>query len=563
MVLLDKIDVNAEIMMIYRGYSEDGYLVFEAMEDWGDSFKAGDEIKYRVTSSCILSSKLKESSIVIPGQFLMKKSISVLPDETLAKIFTLTKARNTKGLGKPLHEVESWTINKGKIRYSNNKVYIGDVEYKLDDDEIYMYPEGYKIDVAQQFCSGVPDMNALKNKTDKLYGDDYGVLYAVFFYYIKTIGAFSKFNSEPFELLFKVLVNNNFKVDTAIANDEELINRLFHGASTRQMTDFITEMVHGPRDSNGTYMGGVQYRYNRKVAELINANMDDVKKSEIDAKNKDTSTPTIRKIWISKNYEGGYDWKGIFKLMNAESKDKVSYVKWSWDKVRDNLRTFIGTSKSKTDDKDINNYTLSIAQCRSRVESTPKKVLQIQELETKMEELIESLDENADENLINETNEQYNHLKERVEQLKSSNSNDEKDYWKKKLESAKAAYSKLSNAELNRQLNAWLVRGKYGSSLKPYVTSTNTYVKLKITVPNYTEDESDEILDIESQIKELRDEQMKLDDSKSKDKEKINDIEKEIRSLNSRKRKVADSTKIHGIVNKKNNWIADLILARH
>lgn len=538
---------------------QDDYYVFEALENYGN-FKAGDEIKYRITPCCIPSTELIEGNTFKKGQFIMKKSLSVYPDDVLAKIFSITDADNTN-LGKHLPLCDSWTINKGTIKFMDNSVYVGKVKYTLDPQQIYLLPEGYEVDVAQQICSGVPNMNSLKKKSDEIYDDDYGVLYAVFYYYIRTIKKFDKFASEPLEMLFKIIVNNGFSVKKAIANDEELINRLYHGASVRNFTNFISDMVHGPRDLDGKHTGGIRYRHNKYVEHLIAA--DEVKAAELSAKSKDTSIPTARKIAMSADYEGGLDWKGIFKLMFAEAKGKGGRIRWTWDKVRQNLRTYSGVGKNKKGE-DFNKYDSSITQCREHIKSIPDNDKLIAELDQKITDLYNELELYAeDEQTIASILKQINEIESTKNSLVDNDNIKLVDIWKSRLEKAKEKYENLTNKELNSQLTTWLVKGKYGSPLKAYVTSTNTYVQLQITVSNIvlTEEEDIEVAEINDQIKQLQDEQMRLDDTDEDDYERIKEIEKEVKTLKSKRYKILDATKASGIFNNGTSWLPLILMA--
>lgn len=537
----------------------DDYYVFEAMENYGN-FKAGDEIKYRITKCCVPSTELIEGNIFKKGQFIMKKSISVYPDDILSKIFSITDADNTN-LGKHLPLCDSWSINKGTISYSDNAMYIDDIKYNLEEDQIYLLPEGFEVDVAQQLCSGVPNMNSLKKKSDALYDDDYGILYAVFYYYIRTIDKFGNFASEPLEMLFKIIVNNGFSVKKAMTNDPELINRLYHGASVRNFTNFVSDVVHGPKDLQGNHTGGVRYRHNRYVEHLIAA--DEVKASELSAKSKDTSTPTIRKISMSANYEGGLDWKGIFKLMFAEAKGKGGKVKWTWDKVRQNLRTYSGVGKNKKGE-DFNRYDSSIVQCREHIKSIPDNDKLVSELENKINELYKELDlYKDDEKTVDITLKQINELESKKNDLVDTDNSKVYEIWNSRLARAKEKYDSLTNKELNSQLTTWLTKGKFGSPLKPYITSTNTYVQLQITISNVvlTEEEDVEVAEINERIKQLQEEQMHLDDNKEDEYEKIKNIEKEIKNLKSKRYKILDATKATGIFNNGTSWLPTILMA--
>lgn len=319
--------VNAPCMCMCNGY-DNKYVYLETMEPCKKfGIGVGEELRYRRSTCCIMNSKLSPEGgdILDKDEIIMKKSVAVKPDDTLSKIFTITKTDVAGEFGKYLPETESWSVSSGKIKYLDNTVKIGTVEYEFNDNEIYLYPEGVTVYEAQQISSGVPDMNKLKKHCD-----DKGILYSVFYYYIKSIDKFKDFNSEPFEVLFKNIVDENFNVQFSIRNRVALVDRLYYGGATKEISKMIDNAVKK-----------AQSRRNRQLAETLEGKFK-AKPNELSRKSTDTSEPTKRKISLAKDFVGGYDWKGIFNLMYNESSDKDEYVTWSWDMVRSNLRTFKG-----------------------------------------------------------------------------------------------------------------------------------------------------------------------------------------------------------------------------
>ena len=550
-------------MCIYQGI-HDGYIVLELMEPCVElGFNTGDELRYKLTGCCIPNGDLIEGDIMNEGDLIMKKSASVKPDDTLSRIFTITRTKYAGELGAHLLNEESdcWSVNEGKISYKDGKVMIGKVEYELSENQLYFYPEGSYVNLAQPISSGIPNMKSLKDKNDQLRKGDNGILYSIFYYYIKSVGKFGKFNSEPFELLFKLIVDNDFNIDKAINNRPSLMNRLYYGGAIKQMQNAVTEAVMGIT-KNGEYHGGVEYRFNPKIADLIS--QDVVKASEISAKNKSTTAPTIRRISISKNFDGkGYDWKGLFKLMYNSFEDGDQEVFWDWQTVKDNLRQYMG--KEVNDDGIFTaKLGLSIQQLRDRINETEnfRENSQITELKLKISEL-EKQNEELNKKLKDlkkvgktspktksrlETNE-YELDTYRIELdalLKKFDPKTTKEFWEKILVKATNQMKNIKNTDLANELDVWLTKGKYGSSLKPYVTIMKTKgIKLKVVLENYTEDEYEQIKEIETKIKELKDQQDVLDTSKKSQKATYNEIESEINDLTEEKRKLQNRTIPH------------------
>lgn len=560
-------------MLSFQEHSPDGYLVFKAMEHWAGQFKTGDIIKYKVTGDCILSTRLDEGpgTQFIPGEEIMKKSIPVKPDDQLSKLFTLTKAKESNGLGAHLEQCESWTVNSGTVYYKGGYVCVGDedddnvVKYKIDENQLYLLPEGYHAEEAEQICSGVPDMVALKKINDKIRGNDYGVLYAVFYYYLKQLKMFEKLNSEPLELLFKLIVNWNFNINTAIENDPELINKYFHGAAIKNTTNSFFEAVHGRVDEKGRQLTyGQKYIHSNKIENILTG-ADKTDKSELKKNNTDTSKPTYTKIVKTKNFKGGYDWKGIFKEMHSESNDRLAIVEWRWDKVREHLRLFIGEGKDR-DGNDKNNYSNSIYSCKQKLKLIPKQSAILSELTEEKDELNDEL------NSLDISDPRFSKIEAEIEAIQKNINNIKKqvhnesellDKWKEFLKNAKEEFEGLTNKELKADLESWLTDGKYGILLKPYVTVTNTSVKLKITISQPIDDDRIERMnELQAEIKALRDEQAELDDTKPDEAKEIERLEKEINSLELEYRKTKYDSHAKTVLSHGDNWINAIIMGR-
>lgn len=602
LTMLDKVSVTAPIMMKYVGI-QDEYVVFKAMENWkGTNFKTGSEIKYYITtgrgiSLCFDPDKTPGGEIFIPGREIIKKSIQVGADDPLAKLFTMTKAKGCGVLGRQLPRAMSWTINSGKVSYGKNKVYIGDYEYDLDQDQLYVLPEGYEAREAEQLCSGVPDMVALKKLNNKIRPKDYGVLYAVFYYYIKSVDKFKKFNSEPLECLFKSIVTNDFDVQKAVENNPEFLNKLFHGGAIRQFQNLITEVMVGKKE--GTTFG-IDYVHSKRVEQMIEEKLDEVQRLEMKSKNIDGTRPTIRGLKAAKSFvqdktynvdnptksaEPGFDWSSLFNLMYKESDGKEKIIKWDWDKVRLNLGVDFGTKKNKDGSGTHPVKGPSVNRCKSQIKSAPNRENQLIELDRRREELINllaSLDSaNSDlDNIFNEIDPTENEnidqdiskeeLEEELKQInkqinKIKRSDEKDDYlekWYSHLDYIEKFLNNYTNKDLKNHLVHWLAVPQ-GLPLSPYVEPMTSGIKLRIVLSDenaFNDDNKQAIYDKQEQIKNLKNKMAELDDSKESDKKEIEKLNSKVETLTDEIREIRNTSTPKILVANKNNWLANIIM---
>ena len=523
-------------MLRYIGTDTDmNFLNFEAMEPCLN-FKAGDTLTYIVTDASVINNDLIDKNndgklILNKGDLIMKKIEAVKPDDVLSRLNTMCGSKaGSETLGKPLPTVESWSISKGKFDYhlGSKTVNIGDMEYKFNNNEVYLYPLGTEIDYAQAFCTGIPNMNKLTDKWVKEHSGsaqkDYGILFAVFNNYLHSLSDFSHFNNEPLELLFAMLCDSDYNVEHSIDNQKDILNRLYFGGATRVVKKAIHDAFHG-NEKRG--IAPIQHKYDKNIKHLLNEKHGDVELQELTLKNKSTLSPTIRRISISENFEDDYDWKGIMQEMYAEGIAKESdVVKWNWNTVREHLREFKGYLDGN---KKQAMYTKSISQCKASIKTSPKVQESINLLKDKLsilDEEYEALDK-RNKAKVDELNEKIKLVKKQIKKYEDSESNElGNSFWKHQLEIAKDKYEKVPTKTLVTKLEVWLSKIHFGASLNAYVTvKPTTGISLIITAAaKVSERDEDEIDLINKQIMDLQ-----LQKANAKTDKEIERIDRQIR----------------------------------
>jgi len=195
--------------------------------------KGDHEYKYLLTKISSIVSNLSIGSFVSKGDVIIKSKKVVKADEQLSKFNTIIDCSVMGTLGRIQNKVTSYAIDDCTIKYNSaNKIIdIGSITTNIDENELYYYPEGYKVTKGTCISSGVPNISEYLKITE-----DVGLVYYIFFNYCTTyIGMFSNFNSEPFEALFKQIMGNNFSVQSTNLNKESLIDRLYYGAATKHI----------------------------------------------------------------------------------------------------------------------------------------------------------------------------------------------------------------------------------------------------------------------------------------------------------------------------------------
>lgn len=191
---------------------------------------------YLRTACTILYSDITVGAFIKQDQPIMKhnRRVAFAGERALSVFNTMTKTKvvdqNLAGYLETSTAV--YNLNAGLLEYKNGKLNIGPIEYEIVENDMYFYPIGYTFtEKFKMMSDGTPDMNKIYNMTDRNVQDTY----YIFFYHLKGIGAFSTFNSEPFESLFKCLYKSDFSVETGIMQKEEFIDKLYYG-NTKQVT---------------------------------------------------------------------------------------------------------------------------------------------------------------------------------------------------------------------------------------------------------------------------------------------------------------------------------------
>lgn len=538
---LSEMKVTAPGMLTFVK-QEDKYLYFTAMEPCLN-FKVGDTLKYLITSKCLINEDLKPGSIINKGDTIMKSSTAVLPDDVLARMLTLTGGKSgDRDLGKALPMRESWTISEGKISYKGDKVTVGDVEYEYEDFEVYLYPEGTKIGYAQQICTGIPDMTKLTEKWKKVNpgakeSKDFGILYAVYYYYIKSLNGFEDFNSEPLELMFGLICDYGYNLQKAIENMPDIMNRFYYGGAVKVLQNAVKEVVFGNEEKG---IQALQPKYDKRIPHLLNSKVhDDVELQELTLKNKSTTSPTIRRISIANNFEGDYDWKTIIQTMyNEGAKSRKTKVSWNWDKVRENLREFEGTVDGYP------KYTYSIDYCKTASLTSPTIRKALKDLNEQLAELEDAQQVTDKPDELKELNSKIEAIKEAIKKYETTENENfvGAEFWKNKLKIAKEKYGKIPNKTLATKLTVWLSKIRFGASLNAYVDVKPTKgITLIITLDNQMTDMDENELEIlNRKIQDLEIQLVGLD--KDKDQKKIEKISNEIKKLTKERNDLENNT---------------------
>ena len=131
-------------------------------------------------------------------------------------------------------------IIKYDIEDSDKKVLIGNVELPFAEDEIYYFPEGYKVSKGERICGGVVDLDQYRS----LLNNDLGWLFYIFKNQIVEIAGFSNYPSELSEIIFKgVNTGSKFSVTQAARRPKQLINKMNLGYTKEALREFTGKEI--------------------------------------------------------------------------------------------------------------------------------------------------------------------------------------------------------------------------------------------------------------------------------------------------------------------------------
>jgi len=292
------------------------------------------EYKYPITNNMILMDGIEEGSVVSKGDGILKQFNTTKPDHNLSLINTILDMNVADdNLGGKFEKVFSYIVSDGEIHYGKDSFEVGGIHYTMNPNEVYFYPEGYKVTKGTRVSTGAPDILSLANFTK-----DEGLLYYIFYSFIvDVIGAFSNFNSEPFELLFKQIRNEGYSVTNALTTSHNFIRHLNYGDSVSLMSKTIAEAYDKTKPL-----------HNSDVEALIK--VDDVVRSELESASVAT-LPTSKQLKKLKNYKTksiNGDYSGLIKDMFKSASDKDEYVTYTWQDIKNYLSNKNSDYENKT-----------------------------------------------------------------------------------------------------------------------------------------------------------------------------------------------------------------------
>lgn len=132
-------------------------------------------------------------------------------------------------------------IIKYNIDYDSDTktVSIGNVTMPFYEEEIYIYPEGYKVSKGDRICSGVVSMDVYKDLLD----NDMGWLFYIFKSQLEYILG-GKTLSEVLEIIFKgIFASGEFSIKKAVKKQGKLLNKLNLGYTRETIREFVGKEI--------------------------------------------------------------------------------------------------------------------------------------------------------------------------------------------------------------------------------------------------------------------------------------------------------------------------------
>lgn len=131
----------------------------------------------------------------------------------------------------------------GIIVYNLDKekktIKIGSCELPLNEEEIYYYPEGYKVNKGDKICGGIVNIDEYRD----LFNNDVGWLFYIFKDQFETIIG-KGLISEVFEVVFKgINYMGKFSVRQAARKPKQLMNKLNLGYTKEAIREFVGQPI--------------------------------------------------------------------------------------------------------------------------------------------------------------------------------------------------------------------------------------------------------------------------------------------------------------------------------
>ena len=121
----------------------------------------------------------------------------------------------------------------------NEKVKIGTCELPFSKNEIYFFPEGYKVKKGEKICSGIVNIDSYR----PLVENDLGWLFYIFKDQCEAIVG-KGLIIEVFEIVFKAInYNNKFSVMQAARKPKQLMNKLNLGYTKEAIREFVGQPI--------------------------------------------------------------------------------------------------------------------------------------------------------------------------------------------------------------------------------------------------------------------------------------------------------------------------------
>ena len=200
--------------------------------------------KYLLSGDISFSRDMTPGSKVYKGEVLLNsKRVSQLHDQLadFEELVGMQSADKKIVRGRGVDGGRRGTVIKyapvaGVISYpSKNTIKIGNVLLPTSKNEIYYYPEGYTVKVGDSICSGLLDLGGFMNVNGKVQD---------------SIDAFKKqlrelypqkTRSELVEVVFKSLMEFEFKSKKKYISTDNFINRQFYGDTKRGLDKFFKD----------------------------------------------------------------------------------------------------------------------------------------------------------------------------------------------------------------------------------------------------------------------------------------------------------------------------------
>lgn len=205
----------------------------------------GVKYKYIKSKNFLLSNNTKGDTFT-PGAILGYQDKEVHVEMKVAKVNVFIDSfSKTEHVKKSDVEITfCYSPCEGIITYDiegdEKKVKIGDCTLPFHEDEIYYYPEGYKVSKGSRICSGVVSIDSYR----EFFNNDLGWLFYIFKHQTETILGGGGYLSEIYEIVFKgINYNGKFSVAQAARKPKQLMNKLNLGYTREALREFVGQNI--------------------------------------------------------------------------------------------------------------------------------------------------------------------------------------------------------------------------------------------------------------------------------------------------------------------------------